>query len=402
MASPQYISTQRLFAVITGLKVLAAFAGWWFKSPIGLGMILPLLFMAIYILVGYWRRDPNVTLEKFADSCYYLGFIFTIVSIVVCLFDIKSIGNDLSAIAFRFGAAMASTVIGLGVRVYLVTFRRDAFDANTLAEDALIRAVDRYTAQLGLVHDRLKSFHEAVDNATRQTIARVDVAMEDLISKHSEKVTEFLNGLTEKQASVTELATTTIAQAADSLAGALHSHGAGLAENLRRFEDSLERFSKTLDQRLKNTAFPDDIFSRAITPALASLTDSIEVIAQQAKQLASGVSHTSRSLNKVISRLDERATALEGAVNVTCEAFERHNDSVLRSAAILEGVTQNVRALEDAQVELARSLTAVKNEIAGLSALWNRQTDQKEADNVVSDGDKQPDGFADKENVVNV
>lgn len=63
-----------------------------------------------YVLLGLKRRDHDVTDEKFADTCYYLGFIFTITSIIFSLFDLPSIGTKLQEIAVRFGAAMVSDV----------------------------------------------------------------------------------------------------------------------------------------------------------------------------------------------------------------------------------------------------------------------------------------------------
>ena len=110
------IRVQKLFAVVLALKVTCSGLGWYLQRPWSLGFAVPLTLMVAYIVLGLNRRSDDVTDEKFADSCYYLGFIFTITSIIFSLFDLPSIGSQLESIAVRFGAAMVSTVLGLGVR----------------------------------------------------------------------------------------------------------------------------------------------------------------------------------------------------------------------------------------------------------------------------------------------
>ena len=75
------IRVQKLFLVVLVLKVLSSGMGWYFGRPWDLGFAVPLALMSAYILIGLKRNDKDVTDEKFADTCYYLGFIFTITSI---------------------------------------------------------------------------------------------------------------------------------------------------------------------------------------------------------------------------------------------------------------------------------------------------------------------------------
>src|SRR5205085_699535 len=117
---PQGIPVQKLFIATILLKITSSGIGWyldpqWAKWSFGLAF--PLLIMAAYVWLGLNRRDGDVPDEKFADSCYYLGFIFTITSIIFSLFDLPNIGTKMQDIAVRFGAAMVSTVAGLVVRV---------------------------------------------------------------------------------------------------------------------------------------------------------------------------------------------------------------------------------------------------------------------------------------------
>ena len=110
MAGILDIRVQKLFVVILILKVLSSGLGWYFGFPWSLGFWIPLVLMVAYIILGLKRHDSDVTDEKFADTCYYLGFIFTITSIIFSLLELPSIGTKIQDIAVRFGAAMVSTV----------------------------------------------------------------------------------------------------------------------------------------------------------------------------------------------------------------------------------------------------------------------------------------------------
>ncbi|NMG56604.1 hypothetical protein [Aromatoleum aromaticum] len=161
---------QKLFLITLVLKVGSSFLGWLFQLQWSLGFAVPLAIMMTYILTGYFHRAPGVSDEKFADSCYYLGFIFTITSIIFSLFDLPNIGTKIQEIAVRFGAAMVSTVLGLGVRVYLVSFKKDIGDAIRDAEDAVLDTTRKFTEQLAIVLEKLGHFESQVDEQGNCTV----------------------------------------------------------------------------------------------------------------------------------------------------------------------------------------------------------------------------------------
>src|SRR5688572_22071810 len=189
------VPLQKLFVVTVALKIISAFFGWHLNYPWLLGFSVPLLFMSAYIVLGMKRRDSDVSDEKFADTCYYLGFIFTIVSIIFGLFDLPKISEQMSAIAVRFGAAMVSTVFGLIVRVYLVNFREDADDAIKAAESSIVEASHKFREQLVIAHEKLHEFELQVDVAVRGSIERVNLQVEALTKSYGEKLAELFSRL---------------------------------------------------------------------------------------------------------------------------------------------------------------------------------------------------------------
>src|SRR6185369_1632964 len=158
MSSILDIRVQKLFFITLVIKIGSSFLGWYFQYQWTLGLAVPIAIMVTYIVLGYYRHDTDVSDEKFADSCYYLGFIFTISAIIFSLFDLPNIGTKIQEIAVRFGAAMVSTVLGLAVRVALVSFKPDTNDALQAAEDAVVSASQKFREHLVMATEKLGDF----------------------------------------------------------------------------------------------------------------------------------------------------------------------------------------------------------------------------------------------------
>ena len=87
------VSIQRFFLLIICLKILSSLASLALTDSLDwlfwiFAIFIPIALIALYVYVGKNRVDRTLTDEKFADSCYYMGFIFTITSIVISLFGL--------------------------------------------------------------------------------------------------------------------------------------------------------------------------------------------------------------------------------------------------------------------------------------------------------------------------
>ncbi len=115
------------FFIVLSLKILAAIVAFVAREPMLWGIYIPLGVFLLYIAYGVtlvWNASERTRLN-FADGCYYLGFLFTITTIVLALADASQAGKlHVTDISIRFAGAMASTVIGMIVRLVYVLFER--------------------------------------------------------------------------------------------------------------------------------------------------------------------------------------------------------------------------------------------------------------------------------------
>lgn len=342
------IRLQKLFAVVLVLKVAASGLAWGLHQPWSLGFVLPLALMLLYIGLGLNRGGDDVPDEKFADSCYYLGFIFTITSIIFALFDLPEIGTRLDAIAVRFGAAMTSTVLGLGVRVYLVSFERDTRDALRDAEDAVVDSARRLREQLGLALDRLRDFEAEVDLASKASVERVNVRLDAVTREHGERLAAWFDELGTRHQPALDAAISAAGEASRRLAQIVEGYAGGMRANLDGIDTMVGGFLEAMHRRLDDSMFPPDYFAKYLAGPLAQLRSAAEDVAQQVRESAGAVAESSGALVEASRKLHVRSAEIGGGFDtlarlveqqeLTLQGAQRHVEMVAHVAGALHGL----------------------------------------------------------------
>lgn len=381
------VNVQRLFGVALITKIALSIASVLLNSPVILGLVLPLLVMLAYIIIGYAARDSEVSEERFADSCYYIGFIFTITSIVASLFDLPSLAGPegMRSIALRFGAAMVSTVIGMGVRVYLVSFRKDTDDAVRDAEAAAIDAVRVFITQLNVAVDNLRQFEQQVIDAAKLTVENVNHQVESIGKQYAESLNGFYTTLTSENKAALEVLIGEVRVSTTRLADSVDTYSGGIKTNLEGIERKVTGFADAVTKRLAATTFPDDYFSRELRGPLKLLKDEAAALGDSVRAVSSEVEASSESLADVFKRISSKTKKSEAAMDAVVALSDQHQtivtnagmqltslvglgerlehvESTLRSAQEAFGVSTN------ASDALMAKITSLAGESAGLQS----------------------------------
>ena len=317
------ISVQKLFAVTLTLKIIFSVLGLVLNSPQILGFAFPITIMVFYMVVGHYTREEDISSEKFADSCYYIGFIFTMTSIIVSLFDLPNLGaaDGMKKIALRFGAAMVSTVLGMGVRVYLVSFRKDASDAIKEAEEAVLDATRMLVSQLNAVLDELKKFEVQVVDASKMTVENVNRQISELGQNYARLLNGFYVQVTEENRAIFSDMGVQVSEATSRLTLAVDSYSSGMKENLESIERRVTEFSDAVTSRLANTTFPDDFFARKLKEPLDQLKSEASGLGESVRRVSDLVKGSSETLaamlKKITSKTQKTQDAMDGLVQLT-------------------------------------------------------------------------------------
>ncbi|MEC7291616.1 MAG: hypothetical protein VXW22_16160, partial [Pseudomonadota bacterium] len=78
-----------------------------------------------YFLLAIFHNSTNtVRADRLGDNCYYLGFVFTLASLIATLIQVDA-GSDITGLIGNFGIALVSTAAGIIGRLILIQLRSE-------------------------------------------------------------------------------------------------------------------------------------------------------------------------------------------------------------------------------------------------------------------------------------
>lgn len=333
------IPTKKIFAIAIALKTLSAIASLLVTSSQGVGfylsaLVIPLITMSLYIYLGWNRKDRSLSDEKFADSCYYLGFLFTIISIVVSLIDmgVKREQLQFDDITLRFGVAMASTALGLAVRIYLVNFKLELNDAVVAAEDEIIRSAGQFADRLQSASEAYKRFELSINTSTNNVVEHVGQRIEKMSEDHARRLDEHYQFSVERLNQFSLQAFKKLEEASEKLASATNSAADATRTVMRAFESELKTYAENLRERIDSSTLPSDFFARQLEPSVNGLITASNEFAKAIASSSEEIRQTAGNISEGLSAMNRRATSAAKALE-TLERSSAYSQSLVEKLA---------------------------------------------------------------------
>lgn len=333
------------------LILLAKIITDWRMEWIALGAIALMLAYAFLVTsstIGKMREDQA------GDNCYYLGLIYTLTSLAYAIF-VYDPESTASAIVNGFGVALATTILGLVLRVFFNQSRLDIHELEGQTRLELIDAANEMKAQLAGVTNTFADFghqlHQSMDelraaavDSVKEASERSIQAVEDLATVTSEGLTSQTVAFKDQVSELTE-ATTSSKKALERHAKSLEKlteQQAASAENLEMVREAVEA-TKLMSEQVQ-----------AQQKATAELQVAIDTVA---KELASNTGKLGDAVGTSISsltsltegmgkRIQEIEVApkqtLDAALNAIARAAERLEETIRQTAAKQVEINQGV------------------------------------------------------------
>ena len=124
-------------------------------SPL-LAVLLPIGLMGSYACLLVEWPDMRPKVDFAGDNFYYLGFLYTLISLAISLYQFNTEGAT-SSIITNFGLALTSTILGLAGRI-LLNQPQDEEEAEARAREDLARANRRLRAEMEYSIDEFQQF----------------------------------------------------------------------------------------------------------------------------------------------------------------------------------------------------------------------------------------------------
>jgi hypothetical protein len=138
---------------------------------------VPVLVMLVYAAGILLVRSLAVAEDQGGDNLYYMGFLFTLTSLAVSLWQFDADGAA-EEIVRNFGVAVASTIAGIALRIFMTQLARDPAATERQARGDLADAARRVRRELDAVVLDLAHFRRGTQQAAAEswTSVREEVA----------------------------------------------------------------------------------------------------------------------------------------------------------------------------------------------------------------------------------
>lgn len=282
--TPQF--TQGAFAAIFILGVGGILAFKLNHAPQVWATMWPLALMAIYaslVFIPPIRLRPDQT----GDNIYYLGFLFTLVSLGYSLLEFSAAAG-VDAIVQNFGIAIASTIGGVFGRVLLNQMRADPWEVERSTRLAL--------------SDSARNLRNELDNSIIEFNAyrrQIQQAAADGIRELQTIATEQLEGATVRLDRMVQDTTGRV----EGVVGRWSETADGFNQKSAEMADAMEHLSS----RLETVRAPAEIINEKIEPASAAVT-----------RLATAADGAAANLQAAVSRIESGAGDLKDILAMSC------------------------------------------------------------------------------------
>jgi len=255
------------------------------------------LVMAFYAAGVSMMPKLRIRLDQAGDNAYYLGLLFTLISMAVALYTFSFSGHSgAEQIISNFGIALSSTIMGIFLRIILNQMRVDPADVESMTRIELAEAARQMKVSMDSVTKDLGHFHKETQQRLADVISSVTEKYQDFMLSFTTEV----SGATQKLLSETEGAQRNVLEKTGSLTEKLDAAAESARvsiDRLRTVEPPPLKMATRLNkvcESLEGLSKPIESITEAISNSERASSDALATIGKAAQELVE-LSRTSRA-----------------------------------------------------------------------------------------------------------
>ncbi len=266
---------------------------------------VPVLIMVGYaVLLG--ARLFRLRDDQSGDNLYYMGFLFTLTSLAVSLYQFSAAGSA-EQIVQNFGIAIASTIAGITLRIMFNQMRRDPVETEAASRLELAEASRRVKRELESSILEFSYFRRT----TQQSIADTLDEVRESIGKAHDKFA----GELEKLATSTSLPFEESAKLSGATLASLNKRTIEVLEVSRELVQEGEQLAKNttsivqsidaLFARLTAHQTSEEAIGTQLIPMIERLSETVDALNDNAQTQARTMEMSSRQAQSVVVAMKE-------------------------------------------------------------------------------------------------
>ena len=319
---------------------------------------VPVGIMLAYALLIYLARGLRLRDDQSGDNIYYMGFLFTLTSLGVSLYQFTA-SRAAEEIVQNFGIAIGSTITGIGLRVIFNQMRRDPVEIERMMRLELAEAARRVRRELDstvveFAYHRRTAQQGAVDSFNH------------VVEKFDEIVARFVASLEETTAKLSAPLEAASRRSEEAIAEVTKTIGATLGASARQLEGETDKLSVrvgaiavTLEQvmaKVRDMQTPERVIEFRLEPVSQAFAQAIDRFSTQCDAQVAAVTGvleetsaaTRQSLGLIVAAREEfGSTAVSNRI-----ALEAAGNAVLGVGRIID----ELKSGSQHYVEILRAL----------------------------------------------
>jgi ElaB/YqjD/DUF883 family membrane-anchored ribosome-binding protein len=246
---------------------------------------VPVLIMIGYAIVLGFARLFRLRDDQSGDNLYYMGFLFTLTSLAVSLYQFDAEGSA-APIVQNFGIAIASTIAGITLRILFNQMRRDPVEVEATARMELAEASRRVKRELDSTVLEFSYFRRTAQQSIADALDEVKEALGDTSDKLADEMKRFAATAGKPLEDASKRSGATLDSMNDKIVTTLETVSAQLVEEGERLTRSTTSIARAIDAvvaRLTALQTPDQIIEVKLAPMIQGLTRAINSFDKSAK-----------------------------------------------------------------------------------------------------------------------
>ena len=399
--SVEQLSVKQLFLVMFIGGCISIILGGLYSSLI-LAVFLPCALIGAYAFATTKAKNSDLSKSKIGDSCYFLGFSFTLISLSAALINLSQQVDttvNIGSVVGGFGAALSTTLSGLLCRLWFTTLSSSFTSSKDKLEEEIEDAMRVFSNQLHSLVSEVNLSITTIGSTIGDTNIELNKSyrgqMQDNIKTISGSVASFAQRLDEVEISP-DLVVKPINEAMSTMIATLQQHGSDMAQINASMVEGTSGLSMQIDQsnqvvnryidkfteefeKISNEQV--SVFQKAIDDMSESvkqdLTDISGIKVELTGSIVDELNVLKNQLDSITGLTEANNTALSKSYKINESASQILATSSERLPKIisdLEGVSlpiskssSDIGELVESLVSFKENITESKESLAGLS-----------------------------------
>jgi hypothetical protein len=283
---------------------------------------VPVGTMIAYALLISLARGLRLRDDQSGDNLYYMGFLFTLTSLGVSLYQFSAT-RAAEEIVQNFGIAIGSTIAGIGLRVIFNQMRRDPVEVEQRMRLELAEAARRVRRELDSSVVEFGYFRRTAQQSAADSFDHMTERFDDVVAKLLASLEEVTAKLSVPVEAAARLLGDATGEVSRSMGATLAANAAQLSAETERLSSRVGAISGALDDvvtKLQSMQTPDSVYAGQLEPLMQALARAADRIAAHSDAQTKSVTDALAIANTAADRSIDLVTALRQDFDVTAAA----------------------------------------------------------------------------------